>query len=103
MATYFVSRLLRWTTGLFLVAFVAYAMMFYGAGDPIKRMFLDSEAGGIEVDAQALEAIRAKYGLDRPFPQQFATYISRLLQGDWGQSIREKRPVWDMVRARLPI
>ena len=103
MLPYLLSRIFRWATGLLLVAVVSYAMMFYGAGDPIKRMFLDMEQGGVEVDANALAALRAKYGLDRSFPQQVTTYLSNLVQGDWGTSIRERRPVWDMVRARLPI
>ena len=103
MIPYLLSRIFRWATGLLLVAVVSYAMMFYGAGDPIKRMFLDMEQGGVEVDANALAALRAKYGLDRSFPQQVTTYLSNLVQGDWGTSIRERRPVWDMVRARLPI
>lgn len=103
MIPYLLSRIFRWVTGLLLVAVVSYAMMFYGAGDPIKRMFLDMEQGGVEVDANALAALRAKYGLDRSFPQQVTTYLSNLVQGDWGTSIRERRPVWDMVRARLPI
>ena len=103
MIPYLLSRIFRWVTGLLLVAVVSYAMMFYGAGDPIKRMFLDMEQGGVEVDANALAALRAKYGLDRSFPEQVTTYLSNLVQGDWGTSIRERRPVWDMVRARLPI
>jgi peptide/nickel transport system permease protein len=103
MAGYIISRLLRWSVGLFLVAVVSYAMMYYGAGDPIKRMFQDMESGGVDVDAQTLEAIRAAHGLDRSFPEQFYSYITHLLQGDWGTSIRESRPVWDMVRNRLPI
>ncbi len=103
MVGYLFSRLLRWSVGLFLVAVVSYAMMYYGAGDPIKRMFQDMESGGIEVDSDTLEAIRARHGLDKPFPEQFASYITHLVQGDWGTSIRENRPVWDMVRNRLPI
>ncbi len=103
MIGYLISRILRWTLGLLLVAFVAYAMMYYGAGDPIKRMFLDREQGGMEVDEEVLEAIRVKYGLDKPFPEQFAAYIGNVMQGNLGNSIRERRPVWDMVRARLPI
>lgn len=103
MFSYLLSRIIRWTTGLFLVALVSYAMMFYGAGDPIKRMFMDMEQGGVELDAQALAALRAKFGLDRSFPEQFTTYITNLVQGDWGTSIRERRPVWTMVKVRLPI
>jgi len=103
MLSYLFSRLLRWSVGLFLVAVVSYAMMYYGAGDPIKRMFQDAEGGGIDVDKTTLEAIRASHGLDQSFPQQFATYFTNLVQGNWGTSIRENRPVWDMVRNRLPI
>ncbi len=103
MVPYLLSRIVRWSVGLFLVALVAYAMMFYGAGDPIKRMFQDAEGGGIDVDSTTIEAIRARHGLDKPFPEQFATYLTNLVQGDWGTSIRENRPVWDMVRNRLPI
>jgi peptide/nickel transport system permease protein len=103
MVAYLLSRLLRWSVGLALVAVVSYAMMYYGAGDPIKRMFQDAESGGIDADKTTMDALRAKYGLDQSFPQQFTSYITHLVQGDWGESIREKRPVWDMVRNRLPI
>ena len=103
MAGYLFSRLLRWSVGLFLVAFVSYAMMYYGAGDPIKRMFQDMEGGGVEVDNVVIEALRAKYGLDKPFMVQFTDYVAHLFQGDWGLSIRENRQVWDMVKNRLPI
>lgn len=84
------------------MAFLTYAMMFYGAGDPVKRMFIDNDFGE-EADAAAMLAIRAKYGVDKPFLQQFTGYISNIVKGDWGNSMREKRPVWNMVRAKLPI
>ena len=103
MVSYLLSRIIRWTTGLLLVLFVSYAMLFYGAGDPIKRMFDDMEQGGVEIDEPALAAIRTKYGLDKTLPEQFATYLSNLLRGELGMSIREKRSVTDMVRARIPI
>lgn len=103
MISYLLTRIIRWTVGLLLVAFVSYAMMYYGAGDPIKRMFQDMEAGGLEVDNAVIEALRAKYGLDKPFLAQFTDYMAHLTEGDWGTSFRERRPVWDMVRNRLPI
>ena len=103
MTSYFVTRLVRWTTGLLLVLFISYAMMFYGAGDPIKRMFLDQEQGSLVLEEDVLQALRVKYGLDEPFPSQFRRYLSRLVRGDLGFSIREKRPVSRMVAVRLPI
>ncbi len=103
MTAYVGMRLVRWTSGLLLILFVSYAMMFYGAGDPIKRMFLDQEQGSLVLEEDVLEALRAKYGLDEPFLSQFRRYISNLLRGDLGFSIREKRPVSRMVLVRLPI
>lgn len=103
MAAYLITRIIRWTAGLLLVAFVSYAMMFYGAGDPIRRMFQDMEGGGLEADSAVIQALRAKYGLDKPFLAQFTDYIAHLTEGDWGTSIRERRPVGEMIRNRLPI
>lgn len=104
MARMIVIRFVRWSIGLSLVLFITYGMMFYGAGDPIKRMFiLSSEFSS--TDPQVLEALRAKYGLDEPFLVQFRNYVTNLLQGDWGRSIRLSvdRPVWEIVSFRLPI
>lgn len=103
MIAYLTTRLVRWGTGLILVLFIAYAMMFYGAGDPIRRMFLDQEQGSLVLEESVLQALREKYGLDDPFPQQFVNYLSHVAQGDLGWSIREKRPVNRMVAVRLPI
>ena len=103
MLMYLLTRAFRWGTGLVLVLFLSYAMMFYGAGDPIKRMFLDQEQGSLVLEEDVLQALREKYGIDKPFPQQFANYMGRLLQGDLGYSIREKRSVGQMVAVRLPI
>ena len=103
MIAYLATRVFRWVTGLLLILLVAYAMMFYGAGDPIKRMFLDQQQGSIAIEEEVLEAIRKKYGLDAPFPQQFTNYLKNLTQGNLGWSIREKRSVGDMVKVRLPI
>src|SRR5262245_97614 len=103
MIAYLGMRLFRWTTGLVLALFVSYAMMYYGAGDPIKRMFLDRQAGAVVIEDEVLDAVREKYGLDDPFPQQFARYLTNLVQGNLGWSFREKRPVLDMVLVRLPI
>ena len=103
MFGYLIKRSLRWSSGILLVLFFSYAMMFYGAGDPIKRMFVDLREGSTSVDEAMIEKIRVSYGLDQPFPVQFANYLGKLMQGDMGYSIREQRDVMTMVRKRLPI
>ncbi len=104
MASFLIIRLLRWTAGLFLILFVTYGMMFYGAGDPIRMMFIQGEDFDSE-DEVVMLALRKKYGLDEPFLVQFGNYLNNLFRGDWGRSIRLQvdRPVLDIVKFRLPI
>ncbi len=104
MASFLLLRLLRWTAGLFLILFVTYGMMFYGAGDPIRMMFIQGEDFDSE-DEVVMLALRKKYGLDEPFLAQFGNYLNKLTQGDWGRSIRLQvdRPVLEIVKFRLPI
>ena len=102
MIPYLLMRVFRWATGLLLVLLVTYAMMFFGAGDPIKRMYLARDAGS-GMDEQVVEALREKFGLDQPFGVQFANYMKNLVSGDMGYSIFMRRDVADIVFARLPI
>lgn len=101
MAAYIAVRALRWVLGLIIVLFVTYAMMFYGGGDPIRQMFIDQDLDYVSPEAMA--AIRARHGVDEPFLVQFTNYMERLAHGDMGISIRENRPVKDMILARLPV
>lgn len=101
MAAYIAVRALRWILALFIVLFATYAMMFYGGGDPIRQMFIDQDLDYVSPEAMA--AIRARHGVDQPFLQQFTNYVERLAHGDMGISIRENRPVKDMILARLPV
>jgi peptide/nickel transport system permease protein len=104
MGGYLIIRVGRWIVSVAIIIFVTYAMMYYGAGDPIKRMYMSRAESDKWLDEQMLDALREKYGLDKSFPEQLRNYVSRLLVGDWGNSFTESnRPVWDMVRARLPI
>ena len=104
MASFLLIRLLRWSVGLLLILFVTYAMMYYGAGDPIRMMFIQGEDFDTE-DEAVMRALRAKYGLDEPFIVQFGNYLNNLVRGDWGRSIRLQvdRPVLEIVQFRLPI
>lgn len=51
---------------------------------------------------EQIAAYREQLGLDRPVVEQYLNYVSRLLQGDFGNSIRTRRPVADDLRDFLP-
>ncbi|WP_449278578.1 ABC transporter permease [Leucobacter sp. GX24907] len=75
---------------LFTVATLAFVALQFIPGDPA-----DAAVGGpgSQTSAEALEAARAQYGLDRPIPIQYLAFLGRLLVGDLGDSYAQKIPV----------
>ena len=57
---------------------------------------------GERATPEAIENINELYGFNKPLLQQYFTYISRLLQGDFGTSIRTRRPVLEEFIDRFP-
>jgi len=67
------------------------------AGDPAMA------AAGPQATAEDIAIIRRNYGLDRPLPEQFLSWVGAALQGDLGRSYLYRAPVADLIRARLPV
>src|SRR5438067_8619454 len=57
---------------------------------------------GDHATAQQIAAFRAEYHLDRPLPEQYLTYVSGILHGDLGRSIRTRRAVLDDLADSFP-
>jgi len=51
--------------------------------------------------AQAVEAIRVRFGLDKPLYMQFLLYVRNLLQGELGTSFHSQRPVREILLENL--
>lgn len=102
MFAHILHRLLLWVPSVLLVMLGVYALAFYGAGDPIKLIFLRAP-GDVAYDPVKIEAIRDQAGLNRPFLVQFGSYIWNLLQGNFGNSLTSGRSVWKMVSAAAPV
>lgn len=65
-------------------------------GDPVQ-LLLDEEAS-----QEAIDALRAKFGLDRPLHVRFVDFYWDLIRGDFGKSIRHRIDAREMVFNRLP-
>jgi ABC-type dipeptide/oligopeptide/nickel transport system permease component len=78
--------------GITLVAFV----LTQASGD-ITQVLLPSEA----TEQQRAE-FRRVYGLDRPIPVQYVTYLAHVVQGDFGRSFVHGRPALAVVAERFP-
>jgi len=102
MLRYIATRLLLWIPSVLLVMLAVYAMAYFGAGDPIKLIFLRAP-GDVAYNPEKIEAIREAAGLNRPFLVQFGSYILNLIQGNFGNSLTSGRSVWAMVSAAAPV
>ena len=80
----------------FLVATLTFCVMNMVPGGP----FLAEKA----VTPQAQAAMEAKYGLDKPLPQQYITYMNGLIHGDLGLSLKKRgRTVSDIITGKFPV
>jgi ABC-type dipeptide/oligopeptide/nickel transport system permease component len=91
----------RLTYGLVVVAgvvFVLALLVKLVPGDVVEVMAVGNP-GFTAADAARL---REELGVNRSVPAQFVHYAGMLLRGDLGESFRHRRPVWELLRERLP-
>jgi peptide/nickel transport system permease protein len=88
-------RLLQSLIALAILSVVVFALA-RATGDPL-HMILPMNASP-EDYANA----RVYLGLDRPYVEQYLTFVGRAISGDLGNSLRARRPVIELIKERLP-
>ena len=96
MGIYILRRLAVLVPTLFGVSLLVFTLMRLIPGDPVQTML------GMEVSGEAVEAVRAQYGLDQPLPIQYFRWLGRAVQGDLGMSIITKKRVSEIMLEKLP-
>lgn len=97
MLKFILHRALATVPVLFLLSLIVFSLIHLIPGDPVQIML------GEENDPHALQALRRELGLDRPIVEQFLRWLWRLLQGDFGRSLRSHQPVLEAIGERLPV
>ena len=95
MIRFLVRRLAFMALTLFIVSVVIFAVTEILPGD-VAVMMLGSEATD-----ETLAALRTQLGLDRPPPVRYLAWLSGVVQGDFGQSLRMRTDVGPLVLERL--
>ncbi len=93
-----VSRLLQSILVLFVVSIGSFVLMLYTPGDPVAALLGQQTR---MMDPASLEQIRENLGLNDPFFVQYGNWMKRALQGDLGYSYSLRRPVTELIGARL--
>jgi ABC-type dipeptide/oligopeptide/nickel transport system permease component len=86
------------TPVLFGVTVLTFLMLHLVPGDPVAAMFIGQ--GGAR--AEQMDQIREQLGLNDPLPVQYWHYLTDVLQGDLGRSIRTNEPVVEMIGRNFP-
>ena len=83
-----------------VLALLAISMLIFGmsrlTGDPVMLMLPD------DASREDVTQLRHALGLDQSLPVQYWVFISKVVQGDFGRSIKGQMPVLDMLKDRLP-
>jgi ABC-type dipeptide/oligopeptide/nickel transport system permease component len=95
--TYLGRRLFTGALTLFGVATVVFALTHLLPGDPAETMLARSGAS-----PEAVIALRAEIGLDRPLIEQYGRWLASLLQGNLGRSLFYNRPVSQLIGEQFP-
>ena len=95
MLTYIAKRLLQAVFILWAVASIAFGLTFL-SGDPATLMI------GDHWTAEQVANFRDYMGFDRPLMVQYGEFLGRIVQGDFGVSVRQQIPVTDLILERFP-
>jgi peptide/nickel transport system permease protein len=96
MTKYVIRRILLAIPVLLGILIVTFSLSRMIPGDPCRAML------GEKATAEVCAKFTTQFGLDKPIPVQFGIYMSNILKGDFGRSIRYSRPVALILIERLP-
>lgn len=100
MLNYLVRRLAVLIPTFIGITLVCFLVIHLAPGEPTA---MQAELNP-DITRQAVERLRAHYGLDKPLHIQYALWMKNLMVLDFGRSISsDERPVWDKIKERLPI
>ena len=88
---------LRIAVIMLLSGFLGATLVRFSPGFGIDEQLLDSR-----LSHESQEALRASSLTTRNLPAYYATYIARILHGDWGFSKSLQQPITMLVLQRLP-
>ena len=97
MGRYILRRLLQALPLLFAISVASFAILKATPGGPLAQYEGNPEF--TEADRLRLEQA---FGLDRPLPIQYLSWLGSFLTGDWGYSFAHHLPVLTLIGERLP-
>jgi peptide/nickel transport system permease protein len=96
MTAYLVRRVLQAVVVLFGVSVIVFLLLKALPGGPARA------ALQLRANPATIHAFNVKYGLLKPLPVQYLTWLGQLLQGNLGFSYKQNQSVDTLLRENLP-
>lgn len=100
MARYSAGRIVQAIPTLFIVSMMVFGLIRMAPGDP-AAMRMGREAAKPE-NLPKLEALREEMGLNEPVPVQYVLWLKDLATGDFGDSLKNRKPTIELFAQKLP-
>jgi peptide/nickel transport system permease protein len=105
MRSYLIKRILLMIPTLLGISMISFVIIQLAPGDP-AAMRIGNAEGGARDQAMAEKIIaetRALYGLDQPLHVQYGRWLKRIVTLDFGNSLRDNRPIAEKLWERIPV
>jgi peptide/nickel transport system permease protein len=95
MIRFIIIRIIQSIITLIVISIVVFTLA-RASGDPVMLMAPPMAT------LEDIEAMKQYLGLDKSIPEQYWVFVKNLVKGDLGESVRTRRPVFTIIRERLP-
>ncbi|CAN5657974.1 ABC transporter permease [soil metagenome] len=108
MTQYVIKRILLFIPTLIIITIISFLVCRLAPGDPTE-MKIGNTGESQKTDSKnqinetTKKYYKMKFGLDKPLYTQYFIWMGNMLQGDFGNSFKDNRPVLDKIVERLPI
>ena len=96
MLTYTVKRVIGTVPVLLLITLLVFGLLQLAPGDPADILLPE------EATHEDIAEARARWGLDKPFHEQYLSFLGSALEGNFGESFRYKEQVTVLLAERFP-
>lgn len=101
MLAFIGRRLLLMLPTLLVISMISFLIIQLPPGDYLTSYIQELSDRGEVVDQAIIDALRHRYGLDKPIYMQYLTWMAGVIQGDFGQSFEWNKPVKELIWERL--
>jgi len=101
MLRYIVKRILNLIPVALIISIMLFAFSKAMPGDPIQAMIPTTGRMTKAQKEEMYKNLSARYGYDKPLPEQYVRWLGRTLKGDFGESTRVRRPVKEYLSEPL--